>query len=102
MSLDALFHCLHTARALRCSANGRKRKNSLAGTSLMLTLPTDRTGALIIAEDVMPRLVTPLTMSMGFSVSVFAGLAVENAPRNFRTPFWMGASAVRWILRDRS
>lgn len=47
----------------------------------------------------MPRLVTALIISTGFSGSVFAGFVLENAPRNFLTPFWMGARAVRWILR---
>ena len=46
----------------------------------------------------MPRLVTALMMSTGFSVSVFVGFVLENAPRNFLTPFWIGARAVRWIL----
>jgi hypothetical protein len=34
-----------------------------------------------------------------FSASDLAGFVVENAPRNFLTPFWIGARAVRWILR---
>ena len=96
-SFDAAFHCLHTALALRCSAKGRKRKNNLEGMLLIPTLD----GAADVAKELMPRLVTALMMSMGFSVSAFAVFVFENAPKNFLTPFWMGARAVRWILCGR-
>jgi hypothetical protein len=83
-SFDADFHCLHTALALRCSANGKKRKNNFGGTSWMLILPVKRGAA---AAELIPRLVTALMMSTGFSFSDLVGFDVEKAPRNFRTPF---------------
>ncbi len=101
-SFDAAFHFLHTARALRCSANGRKRKINLAGTSVTATFPDKGDVVVKIIEELIPRLVTALMISMGFSsfsASDLAGFVVENAPRNFLTPFWIGARAVRWILR---
>jgi hypothetical protein len=66
----------------------------------MATLP-DKGDTTEAIEGLMPRLVTALMISMGFSFSDFDGFVVANAPRNFLTPFWMGARAVRWILGQR-